>query len=150
MAKAALNMMTRTAALEYQEDKIYMTSVDTGWVSDERPFFLAKKEEKMDVLEDMFEKLMSEEMGGDMVKPMDLMMMLIQAKTGNMHADPQKSAMLMVIMRNLAKRSDPQARGILSKLSSKLILNAVMPSKLPEEDMWRYVSSLSVIDFKPD
>ena len=46
MAKAALNMMTRTAALEYVDCDIYMTSVDTGWVSDERPFHLAKREEK--------------------------------------------------------------------------------------------------------
>ena len=37
MAKAALNMMTRTSGLEYQMDGIYMTSVDTGWVTDERP-----------------------------------------------------------------------------------------------------------------
>jgi len=37
MAKAALNMMTRTAALDYIEDGIHMNSVDTGWVSDEDP-----------------------------------------------------------------------------------------------------------------
>ena len=33
MAKAALNMMTRTAASYYKNFGIYMTSVDTGWVS---------------------------------------------------------------------------------------------------------------------
>jgi NAD(P)-dependent dehydrogenase (short-subunit alcohol dehydrogenase family) len=37
MAKAALNMMTRTSAAEYQADGIHMNSVDTGWVSDEDP-----------------------------------------------------------------------------------------------------------------
>ena len=38
MAKAALNMMTRTSAGEYFEtDKILMTAVDTGWITDERP-----------------------------------------------------------------------------------------------------------------
>uniref|UniRef100_A0A0K2TTZ6 Uncharacterized protein n=1 Tax=Lepeophtheirus salmonis TaxID=72036 RepID=A0A0K2TTZ6_LEPSM len=37
MAKAALNMMTRTAGLEFILDNVYMTSVDTGWVTDERP-----------------------------------------------------------------------------------------------------------------
>jgi len=37
MAKAALNMMTRTAALDYIEDGIHMNSVDTGWVTDEDP-----------------------------------------------------------------------------------------------------------------
>lgn len=37
MAKAALNMMTRTSAGDYAEDGIYMTSVDTGWVSNENP-----------------------------------------------------------------------------------------------------------------
>jgi NAD(P)-dependent dehydrogenase (short-subunit alcohol dehydrogenase family) len=37
MAKAALNMMTRTAATDYQGDGIHMNSVDTGWVTDEDP-----------------------------------------------------------------------------------------------------------------
>src|SRR3954471_23850410 len=37
MAKAALNMMTRTAATDYQRDGIHMNSVDTGWVTDEDP-----------------------------------------------------------------------------------------------------------------
>jgi NAD(P)-dependent dehydrogenase (short-subunit alcohol dehydrogenase family) len=31
MAKAALNMMTRTAAADYHHDGIHMNSVDTGW-----------------------------------------------------------------------------------------------------------------------
>ena len=35
MAKAALNMMTRTSAADYQQDGIHMNSVDTGWVTDE-------------------------------------------------------------------------------------------------------------------
>jgi NAD(P)-dependent dehydrogenase (short-subunit alcohol dehydrogenase family) len=35
MAKAALNMITRTAAADYQADGIHMNSVDTGWVTDE-------------------------------------------------------------------------------------------------------------------
>ena len=37
MAKAAVNMLTRTSAREMTEDGIYMTSVDTGWITDERP-----------------------------------------------------------------------------------------------------------------
>ncbi|MEU8393778.1 SDR family NAD(P)-dependent oxidoreductase [Nonomuraea sp. NPDC048892] len=37
MAKAALNMLTRTAAADYAASGIYMNSVDTGWVTDERP-----------------------------------------------------------------------------------------------------------------
>jgi NAD(P)-dependent dehydrogenase (short-subunit alcohol dehydrogenase family) len=37
MAKAGLNMLTRTVADEYAADGIYMSSVDTGWVTDERP-----------------------------------------------------------------------------------------------------------------
>ncbi|MCW2984672.1 MAG: oxidoreductase, partial [Conexibacter sp.] len=38
MAKAALNMLTRTSAGEMLEsDGILMTSVDTGWITDERP-----------------------------------------------------------------------------------------------------------------
>jgi NAD(P)-dependent dehydrogenase (short-subunit alcohol dehydrogenase family) len=38
MAKAALNMLTRTSAGEMLErDGILMTAVDTGWITDERP-----------------------------------------------------------------------------------------------------------------
>ncbi|MGX7677698.1 SDR family NAD(P)-dependent oxidoreductase [Jatrophihabitans sp. DSM 45814] len=37
MAKAALNMMTRTSAREMLDDGILMTAVDTGWITDERP-----------------------------------------------------------------------------------------------------------------
>jgi NAD(P)-dependent dehydrogenase (short-subunit alcohol dehydrogenase family) len=43
MAKAALNMMTRTSAADYQHDGIHMNSVDTGWVSDEDPVHVAKR-----------------------------------------------------------------------------------------------------------
>ena len=37
MAKAALNMMTRTSAVDYHAAGIHMNSVDTGWVTDEDP-----------------------------------------------------------------------------------------------------------------
>jgi NAD(P)-dependent dehydrogenase (short-subunit alcohol dehydrogenase family) len=38
MAKAALNMLTRTSAGEmFATDRILMTAVDTGWITDERP-----------------------------------------------------------------------------------------------------------------
>ena len=38
MAKAAVNMLTRTSAQEmFETDRILMTSVDTGWITDERP-----------------------------------------------------------------------------------------------------------------
>ncbi len=43
MAKAALNMMTRTAATDYFNDGIHMNSVDTGWVTDEDPAQLAAR-----------------------------------------------------------------------------------------------------------
>jgi NAD(P)-dependent dehydrogenase (short-subunit alcohol dehydrogenase family) len=39
MAKAALNMLTRTSATELLTDGILMTSVDTGWITDERPHY---------------------------------------------------------------------------------------------------------------
>ena len=40
MAKAALNMLTRTSAGEmFTSDNILMTAVDTGWITDERPHF---------------------------------------------------------------------------------------------------------------
>jgi NAD(P)-dependent dehydrogenase (short-subunit alcohol dehydrogenase family) len=43
MAKAALNMMTRTAAADYQQDGIHMNAVDTGWVTDEDPIEIAAR-----------------------------------------------------------------------------------------------------------
>ncbi len=43
MAKAALNMMTRTSAADYHADGIHMNSVDTGWVSDEDPVHIARR-----------------------------------------------------------------------------------------------------------
>jgi NAD(P)-dependent dehydrogenase (short-subunit alcohol dehydrogenase family) len=43
MAKAALNMMTRTSATDYHHAGIHMNSVDTGWVTDEDPVELARK-----------------------------------------------------------------------------------------------------------
>lgn len=43
MAKAALNMMTRTAATDYYNDGIHMNSVDTGWVTDEDPIEIATR-----------------------------------------------------------------------------------------------------------
>jgi NAD(P)-dependent dehydrogenase (short-subunit alcohol dehydrogenase family) len=46
MAKAALNMMTRTSAADFARDGIHMNSVDTGWVTDEDP--LEKAVEKED------------------------------------------------------------------------------------------------------
>jgi NAD(P)-dependent dehydrogenase (short-subunit alcohol dehydrogenase family) len=46
MAKAALNMMTRTAATDYHGDGIHMNSVDTGWVTDEDPVELAARKQR--------------------------------------------------------------------------------------------------------
>lgn len=43
MAKAALNMMTRTSAADYHADGIHMNSVDTGWVTDEDPIETAQR-----------------------------------------------------------------------------------------------------------
>jgi len=43
MAKAALNMLTRTSAADYQGDGIHMNSVDTGWVTDEDPSDIAAR-----------------------------------------------------------------------------------------------------------
>lgn len=47
MAKASLNMMTRTSAADYIEDGIHMNSVDTGWVTDEDPVALAEMKREM-------------------------------------------------------------------------------------------------------
>ena len=46
MAKAALNMMTRTSAADYQVDGIHMNAVDTGWVTDEDPVHIAVRKVK--------------------------------------------------------------------------------------------------------
>jgi NAD(P)-dependent dehydrogenase (short-subunit alcohol dehydrogenase family) len=43
MAKAALNMMTRTAATDFHVDGIHMNSVDTGWVTDEDAAAIANR-----------------------------------------------------------------------------------------------------------
>jgi NAD(P)-dependent dehydrogenase (short-subunit alcohol dehydrogenase family) len=37
MAKAALNMLTRTSAEELAVQGVYLSSVDTGWITDENP-----------------------------------------------------------------------------------------------------------------
>ena len=48
MAKAALNMLTRTSAQDYARDGIHMNSVDTGWITDEDPIEIAqRKTEKL-------------------------------------------------------------------------------------------------------
>jgi NAD(P)-dependent dehydrogenase (short-subunit alcohol dehydrogenase family) len=47
MAKAALNMLTHTAAGSLAKDGIYMNAVDTGWVTDEDPAELAKRKEEL-------------------------------------------------------------------------------------------------------
>ncbi len=45
MAKAALNMLTHTAAEELATYGIYINAVDTGWVTDEDPAILAKQKQ---------------------------------------------------------------------------------------------------------
>ncbi|MFF7945354.1 SDR family NAD(P)-dependent oxidoreductase [Streptomyces griseorubiginosus] len=44
MAKAALNMLTRTSAAELAVQGVHMCAVDTGWITDENP---APKKERM-------------------------------------------------------------------------------------------------------
>ena len=48
MAKAALNMLTHTAAGELAKAGIFMNAVDTGWVTDEDPVELAKKKQELE------------------------------------------------------------------------------------------------------
>ena len=43
MAKAALNMMTRTSAPDFVKDGIHMNAVDTGWITDEDPITHAER-----------------------------------------------------------------------------------------------------------
>ncbi|ORY28120.1 hypothetical protein BCR33DRAFT_755407 [Rhizoclosmatium globosum] len=44
MAKASLNMLTRTAAAGFKDDGIFMTAVDTGWVTNESPLKRGEEE----------------------------------------------------------------------------------------------------------
>jgi NAD(P)-dependent dehydrogenase (short-subunit alcohol dehydrogenase family) len=46
MAKAALNMLTRTAAADYHQGGIHMNAVDTGWVTDEDPVQIAERKQQ--------------------------------------------------------------------------------------------------------
>jgi len=46
MAKASLNMLTRTSAPDYVRDGIHMNSVDTGWITDEDPVEIARRKER--------------------------------------------------------------------------------------------------------
>lgn len=46
MAKAALNMMTRTSAVDYKRDGIHMNSVDTGWITDEDPIEITERKQR--------------------------------------------------------------------------------------------------------
>ncbi|UOD30824.1 SDR family oxidoreductase [Massilia violaceinigra] len=43
MAKAALNMLVRTSAQDWARDGIYMNAVDTGWITDEKPYPQAER-----------------------------------------------------------------------------------------------------------
>lgn len=43
MAKAAINMMTRTSSEDLAKKRIYMNAVDTGWINDENPLERAAK-----------------------------------------------------------------------------------------------------------
>lgn len=43
MAKASLNMLTRTIADDYHKLGIYVDSVDTGWITDENPYVVKKR-----------------------------------------------------------------------------------------------------------
>ena len=43
MAKAAINMMTRTSSEDYSKSNIFMNSIDTGWINDENPLEKARK-----------------------------------------------------------------------------------------------------------
>ena len=46
MAKAALNMMTRTSAQDYIRDGIHMNAVDTGWITDEDPVSITERKRR--------------------------------------------------------------------------------------------------------
>ena len=47
MAKAALNMITRTSAKDFADNNIFMNSVDTGWITEEHPFPTKERKKAM-------------------------------------------------------------------------------------------------------
>jgi NAD(P)-dependent dehydrogenase (short-subunit alcohol dehydrogenase family) len=47
MAKAALNMLTHTAAEDLAKHGIFINAVDTGWVTDEDPAVLARLKQQI-------------------------------------------------------------------------------------------------------
>ncbi|MEW9305037.1 SDR family NAD(P)-dependent oxidoreductase [Labrys neptuniae] len=48
MSKAALSMLTRTAAVDYATDGIFMNSVDPGWISSETPRAVERRVQGLD------------------------------------------------------------------------------------------------------
>ncbi|KAK2951572.1 putative L-fuco-beta-pyranose dehydrogenase [Blattamonas nauphoetae] len=46
MAKASLNMLTRTSASDLARRRIFMNAVDTGWITDEKPLHAAVRAEE--------------------------------------------------------------------------------------------------------
>ena len=52
MAKAALNMLTRTSSEELAlKHRIFMNSIDTGWINDENPLDVASKTAKTNLFQ---------------------------------------------------------------------------------------------------
>jgi NAD(P)-dependent dehydrogenase (short-subunit alcohol dehydrogenase family) len=47
MAKAALNMLTLTSAMDYVKSGIFMNAVDTGWITDEDPAQISRAKKEM-------------------------------------------------------------------------------------------------------
>jgi NAD(P)-dependent dehydrogenase (short-subunit alcohol dehydrogenase family) len=47
MAKASLNMLTRTAAADLAAEGVFMNSVDTGWVTDEDPLVHVERKQRV-------------------------------------------------------------------------------------------------------
>ena len=56
MAKASLNMLTRTSAQDFATDGILMNSVDTGWITDENPIWIRERNEKKGLIPPLDEK----------------------------------------------------------------------------------------------
>jgi NAD(P)-dependent dehydrogenase (short-subunit alcohol dehydrogenase family) len=66
MAKAALNMMTRTVARYYKQFGIYMTGVDTGWVSPMNEFNNLFDKNSSKAFEEEFVNIPLDELDGAM------------------------------------------------------------------------------------
>ena len=96
--------------------------------------------DEQEALSEIFEDFMSDDLGGDKMKTRDMYMLLLQHLSKYMPVPMQKKALSMLLIQGLGERTDAQARMILRKFITKLIIDDSKPHGPEEDDMWKYVS----------